>query len=164
MFVEGYFGEAKPPECLASTMKKINMIQYNKPTLIDRALLITDNAQQRIRKEIHFKQKKPSMHALNRTEKSIRMGLFYITFMYFRAMNALRKGKVSCSGDNDLIGGRKIRDMTDERRRMIKEEESARLHQKLLFEVEERAKVGQGRQQRRREHESIARVSIEVKF
>ena len=159
MLVEGYFGEAE----ISPSLEKVHSCQHNvNPT--DHPLLITDNARQRICQDINVKRKEASINALNRTEKSIQMGLFCITFMYFRAINAFRKGKLSCSGDDDLIGGGDKNDISNERRKIIKEEESARALQQLVFEVEEKVKVGQDRQLCRKRHESINMVRVELKF
>ena len=68
-------------------------------------------------------------HLLNETEQTLKFGLFMLTLMYFRAMTYLKREKKSWSGDDDEVaqkkGGKAEKVMTDERMRMIDEENKA---------------------------------------
>jgi hypothetical protein len=101
-------------------------------------------------------------HLLNETESTLRFGLFMLTLMYFRAMMYLSREKKSWSGEDDDIGGAKVgKAMTDERMRMMDEENKLNARQKKMDSIMARAKVGE---QRRIEREARERKEAIVKL
>jgi hypothetical protein len=70
------------------------------------------------------KQHSDQHHLLDETEQTLRIGLFMLTFMYFRSMSLLSREKRSWAGLDDAVntaGPTKVR-LTEERRVMNEEE------------------------------------------
>ena len=116
----------------------------------EKALPIEVEAQFKLREEKVAKEGSSHAHMLNETEGTIRIGLFMITIMYFRAMAFLGREKRSW-GEDDYAGLKagSTKNMTDERRRMIAEQQKIDLRQKKLDQVLQRAKVGEARKRER---------------
>lgn len=96
-------------------------------------------------------------HNLNETESTLKFGLFMLTLMYFRAMVFLRREKRSWGGDDDQVGGKsstKPAMMTQERMRMLDEENKVNARKKKLDVILQRYNIGE---QRRKEREAAER-------
>ena len=84
-------------------------------------------------------------HMLNETEQTLRFGLFMLTLMYFRAMTFVSREKKSWAGNDEEVGPKKPKVMTDERMQMIEEENKAEARRKKVELVLARCKVGEAR-------------------
>lgn len=120
-----------------------------------KAIPVEEQAQFRLTEKKVAREGNQHEHMLNETESTLRFGLFMLTLMYFRAMTYLSRDKKAFSGADDDIGGThggKV--MTDERMRMLDEENKANARKKKLDAIMARAKVGE---QRRIEREARER-------
>ena len=124
-------------------------------THIDKSLPIEDSSQKRIVNEKVAREGTKHWHLLNETESTIRIGLFMITIMYFRAMAFLSREKRSW-GEDDIgssSGSTQRRNVTDERRRMNEEQQRVEMRQKKLNQVLGRAIIGENRRREREQEE-----------
>jgi hypothetical protein len=120
-----------------------------------KAVPVEEQAQFRLTEKKVAREGNQHEHMLNETESTLRFGLFMLTLMYFRAMTYLSRDKKAFSGADDDIGGThggKV--MTDERMRMLDEENKMSTRKKKLDAIMVRAKVGE---QRRIEREARER-------
>ncbi len=104
-------------------------------------------------------------HMLNETEATLRFGLFMLTFMYFRAMAFVRREKRSWSGADDAVGGSSTSGskegtlpgtsvrMTEERRKILDEENRIANRRKKIDQIMSRARVGEARKKQREDDE-----------
>ena len=135
--------------------KGIASTDDSRGTILEKAVDIEENSQTNIKREKVAKKGSQHEHMLNETESTLRFGLFMLTFMYFRAMTFVRREKVSWSGESEMAGltghGGK---MTDERMRMLDEENKAAARKKKIDQILAKCKVGE---QRRKDREAAER-------
>ena len=142
--------------------KGISVPADERGSINEKAQSIEANSQLTVQREKVAKKGSQHEHMLNETESTLRFGLFMLTFMYFRAMTFLRREKVSWSGEGDtagLIGTDKK--LTDERMRMIDEENKAIARKKKVDQILARCKVGE---QRRKDREAAERKEAIVRL
>lgn len=92
-------------------------------------------------------------HQLNETEQTLKFGLFMLTFMYFRAMAFVKREQRSWSGVDDAVDAKNIKKgglgkgmtMTEERRKMVDEENQLLSRQKKMNLILGRAREGEAR-------------------
>lgn len=135
--------------------KGIASTDSSRGTILEKAAGIEETSQTNIKREKVAKKGSQHEHLLNETESTLRFGLFMLTFMYFRAMTFVRREKVSWSGESEMAGltghGGK---MTDERMRMLDEENKAAARKKKIDQILAKCKVGE---QRRKDREAAER-------
>ena len=95
---------------------------------------------------------------LQSVETTMKYGLFCLTFMYFRALHTLRKEKATWDGSNDLVSMRNGPPMSEERKKMIQEEQNAEFRRKRIEFAMEKARVGEERKIQRLERERLEKV------
>ena len=76
------------------------------------------------------------------SEKSLRMGLFCVTYMYFRALYMFRKNRVSLSMDAFTKSEKK---RTHESWKLAQEKENLRRRKQLALEANKKAEIGESR-------------------
>jgi hypothetical protein len=122
---------------------------------VTKAVPVEEQSQFRLTEQKVAREGNQHEHMLNETESTLRFGLFMLTLMYFRAMTYLSRDKKAFSGADDDVGGNhQGKVMTDERMRMIDEENKSTNRKKKLDAIMARAKVGE---QRRIEREARER-------
>jgi hypothetical protein len=99
---------------------------------------------------------------LREVEKTMKYGLFCLTFMYFRALNTLRKEKASWSGANDLISLWHGPPLSDERKKIMQEEKNADFRKIRIENAMQKARAGEERWRQRSERERIEKVGLSV--
>ena len=92
---------------------------------------------------------------LRSQETTMKYGLFCLTFMYFRAIHAVRKEKANWDGSKDLVSLRHGPPLSDERKKMIQEEQNAEFRRKRLEYAMNKAKAGEERKMGRLEKERL---------
>lgn len=100
-------------------------------------------------------------HLLNETEQTLKFGLFMMTLMYFRAMTFLRREQRSWEAADEEIGPsgannknkKNVKKLTDERLKMIDEENKARIRQKKIDLILAKVKIGEARRREREQQE-----------
>lgn len=109
-------------------------------------------------------------HMLNETETTLKFGIFMMTLMYFRAMTFLKREQKSWAGEGDEIGvrskGKVDKVMTDERMRMLDEENRAAARKKKVDIVLARCKIGEARRAEREaaeRREAVLRLQAVVR-
>lgn len=108
-------------------------------------------------------------HLLNETEQTLRFGLFMLSLMYFRAMTFLKREQRSWAGEDDEIGIKKDKInkfMTDERMRMLDEENRVKQRKKKIEMILGKCKVGDARRKERElneRKEAIQRLQAVVR-
>ncbi|RYH22834.1 hypothetical protein EON65_18685, partial [archaeon] len=109
-------------------------------------------------------------HLLNETENTLKFGLFMLALMYFRAMTFLRREQKSWSAEDDEIGvknKKKVnKTMTDERMRMLDEENKVSLRQKKIDLILAKSLVGEKRRKEREAQErkeAIAKMQAVIR-
>jgi hypothetical protein len=126
--------------------------------MIEKAWEVELNSQQNLKVLKVARDGNAHEHLLNETESTLRFGIFMLTLMYFRAMTFLKREQKSWSDEGDEIGikgkGKAPKVMTDERLKMIDEENKAIARKKKVDIVLARSKVGEAR---RREREAAER-------
>lgn len=104
-------------------------------------------------------------HLLDETENTLKFGLFMLTLMYFRAMTFLKREQKSWSAEDDEIGvkdrKKSSKVMTDERMRMIDEENKVAMRQKKVDLILAKSLIGEAR---RKEREANERKEAIVKM
>ena len=105
---------------------------------------------------------------LNETENTLRFGLFMLSLMYFRAMTYLKRDKKAFSGEDEEISDKKAGEkiMTDERMRMLDEEQKATARKKKVDTILAKAKIGEARRQEREaaeKKEAVLRIQAIVR-
>eukprot|EP01038_Epipyxis_sp_PR26KG_P004789 gene4789-6716_t len=150
-------------------LQNIVTAENRKGRFIEKAWEIEMNAQTNLTKLKVARDGNSHEHLLNETESTLRFGLFMLTIMYFRAMTFLRREKQSWSGEDDEIGLKKggvMKVMTDERMRMIDEENKALARRKKIDIVLARSKIGEARRLEREaaeRREAILRLNAVVR-
>jgi hypothetical protein len=88
-------------------------------------------------------------HMLNETETTLRFGLFMLALMYFRAMTYLKREQRSWGGGDDEVSDKKSGEkvMTDERMRMLDEDNKTVMRKKKVDVILAKAKLGEARRQ-----------------
>ena len=129
--------------------------------MINKSIHIDISAQDSLQKEKVELDGKRVDNLLNETETTMKFGMFMLTLMYFRAMALVQREKKSWSGEGDDIGMKsKGKKMTDERMRMVDEEQKIVARKKRLDGVMERCKRGI---QKRLDREAMLRKEIILK-
>ena len=149
---------AKMKERAENRRRSIKTAQNSQGQMIDKAMEIELNAQSNLQKMKVARDGNLHEHLLDETENTLKFGIFMITLMYFRAMTFLKREQRSWAGDDDAVGvkdkARSDKVMTDERMRMIDEENRAMARKKKIDIVLARSKIGE---QRRAEREAAER-------
>ena len=91
-----------------------------------------------------------------------------LSLMYFRAMTYLKRDKAAFSGEDEEIAGKKAGEkvMTDERMRMLDEEQKANARKKKVDTILAKAKIGEARRQEREaaeRKEAVLRIQAIVR-
>ncbi len=124
----------------------------------EKAKEIEDAAQLRMKQIKVARDGNAHEHNLNETESTLKFGLFMLTLMYFRAMVFLRREKRSWGGEDDAVGSKKGNAkpvlMSEERMRMLDEENKANARKKKIDAILQRVRVGE---QRKRDREAAER-------
>jgi len=138
--------------------KNIITAENRQGQMIEKAWEVEQKSQQNIEKLKVARDGNEHEHMLNEVETTLKFGIFMMTVMYFRAMTYLRREQKSWSGAGEDVG---VKDkfsldkiMTDDRMRMIDEENRAAARKKKIDIVLARCKVGE---QRRIEREAQER-------
>jgi hypothetical protein len=138
--------------------------------MLDKAWEVEQDSQQKLREVKVAREGNEHEHMLNETETTLKFGVFMMTLMYFRAMTFLRREQKSWSGEGDEIGvkgkGKGEKVMTDERMRMLDEENRAAARKKKVDIVLARCKVGEARRAEREaaeRREAILRLQAVVR-
>lgn len=149
---------AKMKERAENRRRSIKTAQNSQGQMIEKAMEIELNAQSNLQKMKVARDGNLHEHLLDETENTLKFGIFMITLMYFRAMTFLKREQRSWAGDDDAVGvkdkTRSDKVMTDERMRMIDEENRAMARKKKIDIVLARSKIGE---QRRAEREAAER-------
>eukprot|EP01041_Mallomonas_annulata_P002218 gene2218-4307_t len=124
--------------------------ETQKGTVKEKSLPIEAESQYRLREDKVAKEGTRHAHILNETESTLRIGLFMLTIMYFRAMAFVGREKRTWGEDSESSSNNsKSKTMTDERRRMIEEENKVEIRRKKMELVLGLAKTGDQRRQAR---------------
>jgi hypothetical protein len=94
-------------------------------------------------------------------ETTMRYGIFYLTFMYFRALHLVRREKETWRGANDAVTMAKRAPLSAERIKMIEEERNIAFRKARMEEAMEKARRGEEKKRLRLERERLEKVSIE---
>lgn len=99
-------------------------------------------------------QRQEVEHAMDETERTLKMAMFLMTLHYFRAVVQLREQRTiwSGSGDADLASGPKIKKRTVQRERMDAAKEARQKRAQALRQAEEAAAKGWAKIHKRRQH------------
>jgi hypothetical protein len=104
-------------------------------------------------------------HLLNETEQTLRFGLFMMTLMYFRAMTFIKREQRSWADEDDELNVKnsknKKKPLTDERMRLLDEENKVRMRQKKIDQILAKVRIGD---QRRKEREMAERKEAIVRM
>jgi hypothetical protein len=95
-------------------------------------------------------------------EKTMKYGLFCLTFMYFRALHTLCKERATWDGSNDLVTLRHGPPLSEERKKIIQEEKNAEFRRKRIECVMQKAKAGEERWRQWSERERLEKVGLSV--
>ena len=91
-------------------------------------------------------------------QTNMKYGLFCLTFSYFKAIHCLRKEKASWDGSHDLVSLRQGPSQSEERKKMIREEQNAQLRKNRLDYAMKKARAGEERKKQRLEKEHLEKV------
>jgi hypothetical protein len=131
--------------------KNIATAESTQGIMLEKAWEVEVGSQQNLERLKVARDGNAHEHMLNETETTLKFGIFMMTLMYFRAMTFLKREQKSWSADGDEIGvkGKKAaaaaKAMTDERMRMIDEENKAAARKKKVDIVLARCKIGESR-------------------
>jgi hypothetical protein len=138
--------------------------------MIEKAWEVEAGAQQKIESLKVARDGNEHEHMLDETETTLKFGIFMMTLMYFRAMTFLKREQKSWAGEGDEIGVRNKKKtdkvMTDERLRMLDEENRAAARKKKVDIVLARCKIGEARRAEREaaeRREAIIRLQAVVR-
>lgn len=138
--------------------KHIATAESTQGLMVDKAWEVETNSQNTLKKLKVARDGNSHEHLLNETENTLKFGIFMLTLMYFRAMTFLKREQKSWSGEGEEVGiknkNKVEKFITDERMRMIDEENRAIARKKKIDIVLARCKVGE---QRRAEREATER-------
>ena len=144
--------------------------QSTQGLMIEKAWEVEVGAQQKLESLKVARDGNEHEHMLNETETTLKFGIFMMTLMYFRAMTFLKREQKSWAGEGDEIGVRNKKKtdkvMTDERLRMLDEENRAAARKKKVDIVLARCKVGEARRVEREaaeRREAILRMQAVVR-
>lgn len=125
--------------------------------MVEKAWAIEEGSQQNLRKLKVARDGNEHEHMLNEIEVTLKFGIFMVTLMYFRAMTFLRREQRSWAGEGEEVGvadnSKPEKAMTDERMRMIDEENRVKARQKKIDIVLARCRIGEARRAEREAQE-----------
>jgi hypothetical protein len=148
---------AKMKKRTEAEKKGIVLDEAKRGLMTDKSKDVEDEARMRLKNLKVARDGNAHEHNLNETESTLKFGLFMLTLMYFRAMVFLRREKRSWSGEDDAVGkkGNKAAVlMSEERMRMLDEENKAASRKKKIDAITARVRVGE---QRKKEREAAER-------
>ncbi|KAL7533865.1 hypothetical protein ACHAWF_004647 [Thalassiosira exigua] len=93
-------------------------------------------------------------------ETKLKYGVFWLTFMYFRALHTLRKEKATWDGSEDLVSLRHGPPVSEERKKMMEEERNAVFRRKRIEHAMAKARIGEERKMHRLEKERLEKLKI----
>lgn len=139
--------------------------------MVEKAWKVEQDSQHKLRELKVAREGNEHEHMLNETETTLKFGIFMLTLMYFRAMTFLKREQKSWAGEGEEVGvkgkkGRNDKVMTDERMRMLDEENRAAARKKKVDIVLARCKVGEARRAEREaaeRREAILRLQAVVR-
>jgi hypothetical protein len=150
--------------------KNIATAESTQGVMLEKAWEVEQGSQQKLKELKVARDGNEHEHLLNETETTLKFGIFMLTLMYFRAMTFLRREQKSWSGEGDEIGikakGKVDKVMTDERMRMLDEENRAAARKKKVDIVLARCKVGEARRAEREaaeRREAVLRLQAVVR-
>jgi hypothetical protein len=151
--------------------KGVITAETKKGLMVEKAWQIEMNSQTSLRQLKVARDNNSHEQLLNETESTLRIGLFMLTLMYFRAMTFLKREQRSWNGDDDEITtgtkkSAKKKVMTDERLRMVDEESKAIARKKKVDIVLARCRIGEKRRQEREaaeRKEAVAKLNAVVR-
>ncbi|KAL7508051.1 hypothetical protein ACHAXN_005128 [Cyclotella atomus] len=104
--------------------------------------------------------KKDNDDDLKQFETTMRYGIFYLTFMYFRALHLVRREKETWRGANDVVTMAKKAPLSAERIKMIEEERNIDFRKARMEEAMEKARRGEEKKRLRLERERLEKARI----
>ncbi len=153
-------------------LKRMGLLsnEEKRGTMIEKAYEIELQAKETRKKLKVARDNNEHEHLLNETEQTLRFGLFMLTVMYFRAMTFVRREQRSWADEDDELAipgkGGKKKIMTDERMRMIDEDNKVKTRQKKIDQILAKVKIGDARRKEREEaerKEAILRLQAVVR-
>lgn len=94
---------------------------------------------------------------LDKSETSLKFGLFCITFMYFRALHLMKQEKSVWCDQNNIAGQDKKGNLSEERKKMMKETSNVQDRLYLINHYMSKAKIGAERLKQKKESKLLER-------
>jgi len=170
-----HFGESQTErttnlveDAIVGFQNKNITIDVGQESPLQKMQLLNCEAKDRLSKENHARNKKNQDKKLDEAEKTIRYGIFCLTFMYFRTFSRVRNEKKSWLREvnvtSHLEGGNE--DISEEGKKMEAEEKNANSRKKALDKAMSRAAYGEERLRMKNsaEKERKVRACVHVPF
>lgn len=158
MLAGWYFGERDTKDDNDGRMIDLP-IHDQRGSLSDKASGVQQNSNANAIRNARSNLSESTSEDLQGVETTMKYGLFWLMFMYFKALHTLRKEKKSWDG-SDLISLRQGPPLSEERKKMIQEEKNAVFRRSRMEHAMEKARAGESRWRQRSERERIERAKI----
>jgi len=97
---------------------------------------------------------------LKRVKLTTKYGFFCLTFMYFRALDVLKKEKAIWNGYNDLVSYRHGPPVSEERKKMIQGQTNAEFRRNRIEYAMQKARAGEERKMQRLEKMRLEKAKL----
>ena len=159
MFEGWYFGER-------DTKRKCDIVELpsydQRGSLVEKASSIQRSSNTKALTYHVNHIRKSTKEDLKGVEAGMKYGLFCLSFMYFRALHILRKKKATWDESNELSSANNATPMTDERKKMLQENENAEFRRARMENAMQKAKSGYESRMRRIERERLEKVKDDL--
>ena len=159
MLAGWYFGERDTKDENEGWMIDLP-VHDQRGSLSDKASGVQQNSNANAIRNARSNLSESTTEDLRGVETTMKYGLFCLTFMYFKALHTLRKEKKSWDGSNDLISLRHGPPLSEERKKMIQEQNNAAFRRTRMEYAMDKARAGESRWRQRSERERLERAKI----